>query len=136
MGRGYFPIFDKKFVEDELFSDNCEGKALAKGMARFDEICVAKGISRFSTFCGPDEEELAAMAADLDEGETLDGAWFSCAVGLRTVRAIIDALDSEKQWSKGFRPREIRHFLEELRKLEESLSIAKKKRAKFVLGYF
>ena len=132
MGLTLGPVFDKKFPEDDLFSKfSADGKFLLDGMSRFDEICTVKDVTLFSTLCGPDEDEMEAMAAELEEGETLEETWFTCADGLRTLSTIILALESEKEWAKGFRPREIRDFIVGLRKLEEVLSIGKKKKAKF-----
>jgi hypothetical protein len=125
------PCFNKKFAGDDLFYKYSDGKDLLYGMSRFDEICAAKGATLFSTLCGPDEDEMEAMAAELKEGETLKETWFTCADGLRTVTTIIKALESEKQWLKRFRAREVRYFLDGLRKLEEALIIGKKKKAKF-----
>jgi len=131
MGVTLGPVFNKKFPEDRLFSIYTDGKDLFYGMSRFDEICAAKRVTLFSTLCGPNEDEIEAMVAELEEGETIEETWLSCADGVRTVGTIIRALESEKQWSKGFRPRELRSFVDQLRKLEELLNVGKKKRAKF-----
>lgn len=131
MGVTLGPVFDKKFPDDDLFGNYSDGKDLVYGMTRFDEICAAKSVTLFSTLCGPDEDEIEEMAAELEEGETLEDTWFTCTDGLKTVTTIIGALETEKQWTKGFRPREVRDFVEQLRRLEEALTLGKKKKAKF-----
>ena len=133
MGVTLGPVFDKKFPGDSLFSEYTDGKDLMFGMGRFDEICSAKGVTLFSTLAGPDEAEIEALIAELKEGETLKDSWFSCVDGISTVSTLINALRTEKQWSKGFRPADVRSFISGLEKLEECLQLGKKKRAKFYL---
>jgi len=68
MGLTLGPVFDKKFPEDDLFSKfSADGKFLLDGMSRFDEICTVKNVPLFSTLCGPDEDEMEAMAEELEE---------------------------------------------------------------------
>ena len=131
MGVTLGPVFNKKFPEDKIFGQYTDGKDLVHAMSRFDEICAAKGVTPFSKLAGPDEDEMEAMAADLEEGEMFEETWFTCSDGIRTVRAIISALESEKKWSKGLRPYEVRNLLTCRRKLEEALDIGKTKKAKF-----
>jgi hypothetical protein len=128
--------FDKKFPNDDAWSKYTDGKFLLHGMDRFDEICNAKKVTLFSALAGPDEDEMEALAAELAEGETLEITWFTCADGIRTVKTLIDAMKSDKQWSKGFRKNEVRDFIEGLQKLEECLEVGKKKRARFYLLYY
>src|SRR5204862_7965410 len=101
-----------------------------------DEICSDKKVTLFSVLAGPTDDEMEALAAELAEGEMLEITWFTCSDGIRTVRALIDALQTEKKWSKGFRKNEVREFVETLQKLEECLDAGKKKKARFYLLYY
>src|SRR4051794_8350468 len=115
MGLTLGPVFDKKLAGADSFSKFTDGKELVHALDLLDQICNEKGVTPFGTFA-PDFE---ALADELEPGEKLDDLWFSCADGLRTVSALIEALQSEKQWPKGLRKNAIKGLIECLRELEK-----------------
>jgi len=129
MGLTLGPAFDKKFEGADSFSKLTDGKDLVQALDLLDRICNEKGVTPFGTFA-PDFE---ALAEALDSGEQLEEMWFDCADGLHTISALIEALRTEKKWSKGLRKNEVKGLVECLQELEKDLNIAKKKKARFYL---
>src|SRR3954469_6278774 len=101
MGVALALVFDKNVPEARAFAQYTDGKDIARAMDRFDAICAARGVPPLSALAGPDEDELEALADELAAGERVPDRWFGCAAGLRTVRAVVAALRSEREWSKG-----------------------------------
>jgi hypothetical protein len=128
------PHFNKKVPAADSFDGTADGRFFASYAHLLEDISQEKGVTPFYTFA-PDPDTFEELAKKLKPGEVLEW-WFSCTDGLKTIRAAVEALQTEKKWRKAlYRKSDGEHLVGCLQRLEKDLTTAKQKRAKFCMIY-
>jgi hypothetical protein len=134
MGVSLFISFDKEIAGADAFSKEADGKSVAAATGVLDEICRELGLTSFTHFI-PDFEELYELALQSPGDAALVETWFDSTDGLRTVARLIKALEGEKKWAKQLPGKEVKAVVAGLQLLEQDLKLAKRRKARFFLGF-
>jgi hypothetical protein len=87
MGFGLIPLLESRISGVDPY--NIEGKALAASWPGIDDVARSLGVTPIGEFGDDDDSD--------DESPATDLPWFDAADGLRTVTALLDALDSDPE---------------------------------------
>jgi hypothetical protein len=134
MGVSLFICFDQEIADADASSKETDGKSVAAATPVLDEICRELGLTHFTHFI-PDFDELYELALESPDGAALSETWFDSADGLRTVSQLIKTLKAEKKWAKQLPRKDAKGVMAGLRLLEQDLKVAKRRKARFFLGF-
>jgi hypothetical protein len=127
MGVCLAVIFDKKFPEADAFSDFTDGKIIVYNLFKLDTLAERSNVDPLSKFA-PDYDP------DVYNGPPIDEQWFEIADGLKTISAILSALESAPDQS-GLSKTEAQDVTEDLAELHRVLTESKRANARFYLLY-
>lgn len=136
MGVSLVTMFEPDLPNADSFRKGTDGNWLVPFVSTLDKIAAAKGVAPFSRFI-PELDDLDGDELDPDEegAGKVPELWSDPAEGLRTVSALVAAIQSEKRWSKGWPAAWVGEVVRCLGLLAKDLDVAQLAGARFSLTY-